>query len=70
MAALSGLEQFFTKGTGEFDEEGVELREFAMPGADDMTTAKRFYLLLVLHNLVTWLLKIFNQSICHRISKL
>jgi hypothetical protein len=40
MSALSGLEQFFTKGTGEFDEEGVELREFAMPGADDLKTAK------------------------------
>jgi hypothetical protein len=40
MSALSGLEQFFTKGTGEFDEEGVELREFAMPGAADMKTAK------------------------------
>jgi len=40
MSALSGLEQLFTKGTGEFDEEGVELREFAMPGATDMQTAK------------------------------
>lgn len=40
MSALSGLEQLFTKGTGEFDEEGVEMREFSMPGAADMKTAK------------------------------
>ena len=40
MSALSGLEQLFTKGTGEFDEEGVELREFSMPGAEDLKTAK------------------------------